>query len=391
MKYDIIIIGGGMVGLVLAHALARQTRLSIAILESQGEELQWEESRYHHRVSALSLASQQLLSRLQIWDAMKAMRVSPFKKIFVWDGLGGGQVQFNSEDIAEPTLGYIVENTVTQTALREQLKNYPQVDWHANCKLQSLITQHNHVQCMTSQGDVYEAALIVGADGAQSWVREQMHMPIDKINYEQQAIVAMVETELTHHQIASQVFQPTGPLAFLPLAKENLSSIVWSLPNDIAQEMLALDDAAFNEALSQAFQGHLGKVTVCSQRYRFPLASSHVKHYVQDRVALIGDAAHTIHPLAGQGVNMGMQDAHCLAQVIADAIHAKRDFAMQYTLRKYERQRKAENDMMLNSVHGLKALFANDKKAIQVLRSVGLDCVDKVQLLKRFFVQYAAT
>lgn len=382
---DIIIVGGGMVGLALACMLAERTALSVVVLEAQTNAIAWSPSQYHHRVSAIALSSQRIFQSLGIWDAICAQRVSPFSQIQVWDAAGKAEISFDSREIAQALLGYIVENNVLQLALLEKIKSYPNIQLITGVKLTHFQDDENGVT-ITTDGRQFKASLAVGADGSASWLRTQAGIAIEHHDYQQQAIVATVETSLPHKQIARQVFLPSGPLAFLPLLPENTTSIVWSLPTDQAQELLALNDEAFRLALSQAYDCELGELVSVSKRFMFPLIRQQAKHYVKSHVVLVGDAAHSMHPLAGQGVNIGLLDAASLAEILLSQQNSLADKA---ALRRYERWRKADNLTLLAGVDKIKQLFASDKKSIHCLRSLGLKATNRLQGLKNIFIQHA--
>lgn len=386
--YDIIIVGGGMVGSMLACALAQQTSLSIAILEAHTPTQTWSATTYHHRVSAIALSSQRIFQHIHVWDAIKKTRVSPFNQIYVWE-TNKSEIQFDSREIAEPYLGYIIENNVIQEALYEKLKQYPQITHVAPVKLVDFANKETHVEMIADDGRVFSAKLAVGADGAQSWLRQQAGIELSKKDYGQHAIVATVQTTKPHQQTAQQLFLPTGPLAFLPLAETCTSSIVWSLPPEEAEKYMALDDDSFKLALAHAFEHKLGDVTTIDQRYVFPLRKQQAKNYVQAHLALIGDAAHTVHPLAGQGLNMGLLDAASLVDVIVAAVKKQRDFASLHHLRRYERWRKADNLSLLTGVDVIKHLFANEKSTVQSLRAFGLNMTNQMRWLKHIFTSHA--
>lgn len=401
--HDIIIVGGGMVGLTLACALAQQTSLSIAVLEAQPASIAWSEAEYHHRVSAFALSSRRILQSLNVWENIKKKRVSPFTEIKVWDAAKLGEIHFDSKDIAEPVLGYIIENNVVQSALFEKLLHYPQINYLAPVQLLDVEVQEKQAKVHLADNPSLSAKLIVAADGAHSWLRNKTGIAVEKQSYEQEAIVATVRTIEPHNKIARQVFLPTGPLAFLPLAESNTSSIVWSLPTVEAQRLMALDDESFMAALSHAMAvipenaesicpGDIvggRKILATQQRFSFPLQKQQATQYIKPRIALVGDAAHVVHPLAGQGVNMGLLDAASLVDVIEDALKHQRDFASHATLRRYERWRKGDNHSMLTGVDLIKQLFASEKRYMQSWRSFGLSATNQIKFLKNFFSRQA--
>ena len=387
--HDVVIVGGGMVGLTLALALAKQTGLSIAVLEARAEPIEWSLASYQPRVSAIALSSVRIFKALNVWDAILAKRVSPFTQISVWDAKWQGQVDFHAQDIAEASLGFIVENSVIQQALLEKVQQSPNIKLVSPVDLVSLHDLPTGIELVAGNGQQFKAKLVVAADGAHSWVRQQVGIDIGQHDYLQKALVATVQTTHPHHQIARQVFLETGPLAFLPLASSNISSIVWSLPTTDADYLKTLSLDLFKQKLMHAFDGRLGEITDVEQRFTFPLRHQQANQYVKSRVALIGDAAHTIHPLAGQGVNMGLLDACSLADVISHAQKARRDFSSIHQLRRFERWRRADNMPMLKGIDVIKQFFASDQKAIELLRYMGLETTNQLGMLKSMFIRHA--
>lgn len=387
-SHDIVIVGGGLVGLTLALALAKKTPLSIAIVEAEADKIAWDKETYHHRVSAIALSSERLFNALNVWDEVALKRVSPFTKISVWDGADKGEIHFNAADIAEPLLGYIIENNLIQSVLKEKIKHYPHVRFYSETRLLSLSETEKGMTVITDRAHL-NAKLVVGADGARSLVRSEAGIRLDCHDYEQEAIVATVQSARPHGKVASQVFLPSGPLAFLPLAPSHHSSIVWSLPKQEAERVKSLSDEAFKDALAQAFSYRLGMVVAVDQRYAFPLHRQEAKHYVKSRLALVGDAAHIVHPLAGQGVNMGLLDAASLVDVIVEALHSHRDYASLSQLRRYERWRRADNVALLEGIDMIKTLFASEKQPVKALRSWGVALVNQVRFIKNVFTQHA--
>lgn len=387
--HDVIIIGGGMVGLTLALALAKQTSLSIAVLEARDESVTWSADTYQARVSAFSLASERILTALEVWPAIAEKRISPFTQIQVWDHHAHGEINFHAQDIAEAKLGTIVENNLVQWALQEKVKQYPQITYISPVQLVDLRESNKGIELVTQDGEIIKGSLVVGADGAHSWLRRQANIDVVEQDYHQQAIVATVHTALPHQQVARQVFLETGPLAFLPLAAPNACSIVWSVPTVDALYLKALAPNLFKTRLTQVFGNRLGEVLEVEARFTFPLKAQQMTHYVKPRMAFIGDAAHTVHPLAGQGVNMGMLDACSLADVIADTVKGRRDFSALHHLRRYERWRKADNLPMMKGVDVLKQLFASEQQTVRWLRHIGLEATNQLNSIKNLFILQA--
>ncbi len=370
-SYDIIIVGGGLVGSTLAVALAQQTSLSIAVLEAQSlQPPTFSAASYHHRVSAIALAAERILQALHVWPLLQQARLCSFAEIHVWDVATTQAIAFASEAIGERALGYIVENQLLQAALFERRQQLPQINFISPVTLTHVAETENKIKLSAADGRVFQATLAIAADGANSWLREQAGIAVKRHDYQQQAIVATVQTEAAHAAIARQVFLATGPLAFLPLADAHLSSIVWSLPNAEATRLLALESSQFNHALATAFAHRLGDVSRVDAKHAYPLYQQQTKHYVKSRVVLVGDAAHTVHPLAGQGLNMGLLDAASLCDVIV-AANKTGDIANLRHLRHYERWRKADHAAMFAAIATVKQCCAMQHPLLQRARALG--------------------
>lgn len=390
-EFDVVIVGGGIVGTSLASALAQFTPLSIALIEANNKTSAiWQKAQYDHRVSAITLASKRIFQHLKIWDAMCERRVSPFSQIKVWDGIRNGEICFRAEDIAEAELGYIIENNLIKSLLEEKIKEQSRkVTYLKPVQLISAKEEEEKIVFKTRDDEIIFAKLAIAADGTNSWLREQFKFKHKCHDYDQHAIVATVETTLPHETIARQVFLESGPLAFLPLACDKLSSIVWSLPTKTAKDLFALEEKEFKLALAKAFSYRLGDIVDVSKRYMFPLQKKESEQYVKPRVVLVGDAAHTVHPLAGLGFNMGLLDVACLTQVIVEALQRRQDFAAYPLLRRYERWRKADNFAVIAGIDIIKNLFASDKRSFQLVRSFGLNTTNRFRILRNFFARFA--
>jgi 2-polyprenylphenol 6-hydroxylase len=383
--YDILIAGGGITGLTLACIL-KDTGLKIGVIERQPP--QPHESEYALRVSAINRASLQTFTAVGAFAHMVSLRISPFRDMHVWNAGAAGQVHFDSAELGLDALGYIIENRVVQHALLDVLSGSDNLHWLCPAEIEAIELGAGHSRVILADGAELSAALLVGADGATSAVRGAAGIELARNSYQQQAIVATIATEQGHAETAWQCFRPSGPLAFLPLV-DGRCSIVWSLDDDKIESMLALDDVAFAAALEQAFEYRLGAVTSVSMRAVFPLGHGHVDTYIRPGVALIGDAAHQIHPLAGQGANLGIMDAACLAQVIGQAKAAGRDWSAPHTLRKYERWRKGDNRLMENAMTVFKTLFGNDDPLFSAVRNTGLGIADRLGPIKYTFMRHA--
>jgi 2-octaprenylphenol hydroxylase len=384
--YDIIIVGAGIVGLTLACALS-DSHLKIALIDKNPPAVEYLESAIDLRVSAITLASQHIFSKLNVWQNIPAHKISAFNKMHVWEAIGGGHIDFTSQSIYKQNLGFIIENRCLQTALWMCLQQ-KSIDFIVG-QVEVIRYLENNVEIILNSNDVFSTTLLVGADGAQSKVRKQMNVDVTSWEYKHTAIIAQVKTELSHQKTAWQCFLPTGPLAFLPLSDAHQTSIVWSASPSEAQRLLALDDQIFSDQLTQVFQKKLGKIEVASQRLSFPLTMRHVKNYLKPGMALIGDAAHTIHPLAGQGVNLGILDAIMLAETILNTHKKGRLIGALYNLRAYERARKSENWIMLAVVEAIKHLFAGEALPLATLRTLGLNATNKIDFIKNYLMRHA--
>jgi len=387
-QYDIIILGSGMVGSALACALA-ETNLRIALLDKQKPQLDWPIDGYDLRVSALTYSSQKILSHIGAWPTMLKRRVSPFSKMLVWDASGDGKIEFDAENSGVPQLGHIVENRVTQGALFDCIEEHKNIDYLQPITAVNVFTDENIAKLTLDNEDTLEAKLIVGADGARSWLRQQANIQITTKDYGQKGVVTTVKTEFHHGNTARQRFLPTGPLAFLPLPG-GYCSIVWSTTSDEADRLVKLDEESFITELETALgDSELGKVESIGFRGAFPLKKQHAEQYCAQRMVLVGDAAHTIHPLAGQGVNLGLLDIATLAEEIISALDKRRDIGSQTLLRRYERRRKGENLLMMNSMDGFHTLFSNDNKGLSLVRNLGLTITNNITPLKSKLMEHA--
>ena len=350
-QYDIVIVGGGIVGATFACALAT-TSLRILLLDQQPLSEIKIPNDFDLRVSALNLGTVQILRDMNVWPLMSQHRISPFSSMHVWDGDGTGAVHFDASEIGKPALGYIIENSVILKGLYQYLNSKPTIS--IGCEpVKAFCLEEQGYQITLDSGETLMTSLLVGADGAHSHVRNLANIAMTERDYQHYAVVATVQTELAHQATAWQAFLQTGPLAFLPLTKDKKdqhhASIVWSTSASHAQHLIKAKPEDFCRELEQAFSARLGKIQEVSQRIAFPLIERHVDCYTQRRLALLGDAAHTIHPLAGQGLNLGILDAAVLAEEILLSMQQQRNWASDRVLRRYERRRKGQNWLMLKT------------------------------------------
>ena len=392
MQADLIIVGAGMVGSALALALEHS---GLEILVVDGGPLSVRpfaaEGAFEPRVSALSAASQRILERLGVWDGIAARRVSPYRDMRVWDGSGTGSVHFSAASVHAEVLGHIVENRVVQDALLDRLHD-SQIGLLGSARLEQLRRSGDGWLLTLADGRELRAPLLVAADGANSAVRRLAGCATREWDYLHHAIVTSVRCERPHQATAWQRFTDDGPLAFLPLARqgdEHWCSIVWSTVPAEAERLMALDDEAFRHELGKAFEWRLGQVTAVDPRICIPLRQRHAKRYVESGLALIGDAAHSIHPLAGQGVNLGFLDAAVLAEVLLHALQRGEQINDVRVLSRYERRRMPHNLAMMAAMEGFERLFQADPLPLRLLRNSGLNWVDELPDAKALFVRRA--
>lgn len=387
MNYDVVIIGGGMVGAALACALG-DTPLRVAVIEPNPLDMRWPRADFDVRVSAVTRASENMLRAIGAWDGIARRRLAPFREMHVWDAGGNGVIHFDSADIGEAALGHIVENGVIQMALAERAAAFDNLDWLCPARSTAIALGQATASVTLEDGRTLNTALIVAADGANSWTRRQAGLETRGWAYDQKAIVANVKTAHGHRDTAWQRFLPTGPVAFLPLPG-GMSSIVWSTTHQHAERLLALDEIAFLAELQTAFGETLGRIESTGPRAAFPLRLQFAPAYVRPRLALVGDAAHAIHPLAGQGVNLGFLDAAALAQVLVEAKTRRADPGGLKALRRYERWRKGDNLAMMAVMDGFKRLFGSEAAPLRLARNLGLNLANHAGPLKTHLIQRA--
>ncbi|MEX2476393.1 FAD-dependent monooxygenase [Marinobacter sp.] len=393
--FDILVVGGGMVGSALALGLSRQGWHVGLVEGSERQALLAAPApadcveKFEPRVSAISVASQRLLEDLGAWPAITAGRYCPYQTMTVWDGDGTGRIQFDAAELQARSLGTIMENrhivrglfaALAESAV-ELIDGVNVSGWRQGDSRSG--GQHG---VDLADGTALAADLVVAADGAHSRLRQWVGLPTREWDYEQQAIVCTVRTTQSHRFTAWQRFSPTGPLAFLPLLAENgdehFCSIVWSQDTEEARRLMALDDTAFARELERAIERELGAVESVSRRFAFPLRQRHAKNYIAPGFALVGDAAHTIHPLAGQGANLGYGDVRALLDELSRARKTGLSAADELVLARYQRRRKADNLTMMAAMEGFKQLFARDELPLRWLRNTGMRWLNQLGPVK---------
>jgi 2-octaprenylphenol hydroxylase len=377
---DVAIIGGGMVGLTLAAALEK-SGLRVAVIESKLPETQLD-NLPDVRVSAISRASEHILDNVGAWQSITSRRAASYTSMKVWEQDSFAHIDFEAEQIAQRNLGHIVENRVIQLSLLETIEKQDNVTLLAPECCSKILFGESEAWINLESGKAITAKLVVGADGANSWLRQQLDIPLTHWNYGHSALVANIRTVEPHNKTARQIFRPEGPLAFLPLGESDLSSIVWSLDPLHAEDLVSMPKEEFNKQLTAAFDNQLGLCEVEGERQAFPLKMRYAKDFVKERVVLVGDAAHTIHPLAGQGVNLGLADAAALAETIIELHLEGKDIGLKTNLRPFERWRKAEAAQMIASMQGFKTLFSGSNPIKKLVRGIGMSLANEVTPVK---------
>ena len=384
---DVAIVGGGMVGLAVACGL-QGSGLRVAVLENHVPEPLSPDAAPALRVSAINAASEKFLTHLGAWPSI-ATRASCYHGMEVWDKDSFGRIDFDDKSFGFSHLGHIVENAVVHSALWQRAEQCSDITLLAPAEIQQIAWGENEAFLTLKDGAMLTARLVIGADGANSWVRNKADIPLTFWDYNHHALVATIRTAEPHQAVARQVFHGNGILAFLPLTDPHLCSIVWSLSPVDAEAMKVAPDQEFNRALSSTFDLQLGLCEVESERQVFPLTGRYARSFASHRLALVGDAAHTIHPLAGQGVNLGFMDAAELVSEVRRLHREGKDFGQHLYLRRYERSRKHSAALMLASMQGFRELFAGNNPAKKLLRDVGLKLANTLPGVKPKLVRQA--
>ncbi|OIP98684.1 MAG: hypothetical protein AUK35_10670 [Zetaproteobacteria bacterium CG2_30_46_52] len=382
-QVDLVIVGAGMVGLMLAAAL-RHAGLHIVLVERAEAEARLSLG-LDCRVSAIVQGNVNILQSTGVWSHLQKL-AQPMSSMRIWDGQEQGGIRFDASEIDEETLGYLVENQHLVVALKATLKESADVELLCPEAVVSVLRHKSGVEVALESGRLLKTPLIVGADGARSWLREQADIDVFSRDYEQKGIVATVKPRFGHQGTAFQRFLSTGPLALLPM-HDGLCSIVWSASNKMADDLLALPDNEFLLALNLELGGVLGGIIEVGARAAFPLKAQLSKHIVRPRLALIGDAAHSIHPLAGLGVNLGLRDAMVLAQQIVDARKFDEDWGDVSVLNRYMKTRLPDVLATMVSMEALHRTFTVQLPAWITLRGLGMKAMGNAGLVKQLLMK----
>lgn len=392
---DILVSGGGLAGGTLSLALA-QNGFRVATVDRENP-ADWTDRGFDGRSSAIALSSQRVLQSVGIWDVIKA-ETAPIKDIRVADGHSPLYLHYDHEDLAvqgqeaEP-FGYMVENRSIRKALNVLVPKCDNLTYYAPNEMTDLERTADGAYATLKDGTRIKAALVAVCEGRNSPTRDQAGIKITKWDYKQAGIVCTVEHERTHDYCAQEHFLPSGPFAILPLpGPENegrRSSIVWTERADLWPLMMDLDDAEFLEELELRFGDFLGELKVIGPRFAYPLSLQYAERYTDPRLVLVGDSAHGMHPIAGQGLNMGLRDVAALAEVLVDARTAGQDIGSLLALENYARWRNFDNAIMLAVTDALVKLFSNAVEPVQLARDLGMAAVNEIPDLKRFFMRHA--
>ena len=402
--FDIVIVGAGLVGASLTYLIAQSSNaqqenakpLRITLIEAGGDAPYFDDENFNPRMTTLTKTSQNLFEKIGVWSEIVQARACAYRDMHVWDGEGTADIHFNCAEVRENQLGYIVENSVIVVALRKKIAEHQQITLIQPAKITNIVRpaqlQSVAVQIELDNGQLLTTTLLMAADGAQSKVRELAEFETREWDYGHKAIITTVQTELPHQATAWQRFVRTGPLAFLPLTTINqkyFCSIVWSLETALTDELMQLNDVEFCTRLGFAFEHKLGNIINAAERFAIPLRQRHAKTYIQSNIVLVGDAAHNIHPLAGQGVNLGLLDVVVLAHEIERALVRKIPLSDFSILRRYQRQRLASNLIMMSAMESFKRLFGSESLMLTWLRNTGMRQLNSSSELKKIIVKTA--
>ena len=394
LKVDVVVVGAGMVGASCALGLAQKGKLSIAMLDrSSAETLPENIQQANIRVSALSQSSVQLLKDLDVWQELPDEYHYPYQRMQIWDEMNDAELAFDAAEVGSKELGFIVDNHSLVYALQRKIEKCSQIKPLYSESISELQQDNEAVTLKLESGEQLRCDLLIAADGTNSWVRKALEIPVKEFEYEQQAIVVKIATKFSHNATAWQRYLSSGPVAVLPLYGNkkfaNQGSIVWSAQNIEAERLMALSDKDFAVELQHALENRFGEIQLLSERQNFPLKSNIASRYVEGRAVLVGDAAHRIHPMAGQGVNLGFKDAAMLTQEVLAAHDSNRNISSYRILRRYERARKLDNQLTDQSMTTLHRLFGISNPGFAMLRGLGIKALNSSTMLKNRMARQA--
>jgi 2-octaprenylphenol hydroxylase len=384
---DVIVVGGGIIGGSFASLLG-QAGLKVILLDASKRQVE-SFKKIDTRVFAITMASKQILKKTGAWKRLQKKDIACFRKMHVWDENGLGEINFDSASICQPTMGYVISRQFIVDALKEELLELDSVRCLWSVSPVSLKEEADAIVLGMEDGLQFRTRLVVAADGHNSKLRNLANIHYQKYDYMQSALGCTVITKLEHREIARQRFLKNGPLAFLPMADSYQSAVVWSSSPEHVQHLKGLNKPEFHLALAEAFAHKLGDIKESTEKVVFPLSRAQANSYIKSRVALIGDSAHMIHPLAGIGANLGLLDAASLAEIVIAPYQRGRDLGRLQVLRRYERRCKGTNRNMIYLIDSLKHLFENKHQSVQWIRNFGLDAVDSFPFVKNVILKRA--
>ncbi len=389
METDILIIGGGIAGSALAAYLG-QSQWDIIVLDKNLINSE-QPDLLTGRVCALNTASQQFLQQCGAWQLIAKQACAPMTDMHVWDNQSGARIDFDSADLGVAAMANIVNNQNLIAALWQRLNSMDNVKTQTGHRIDNIDQHKEYLQANLDNGESIQAKLIVAADGGQSWLRQHLNHSTNQKSYQQNAVVTVVQTEQPHQSAAWQNFLDNGPLGLLPLSNPKQCAVVWSTTPEQAKQLAGLSTKDFDCAINQVFSQHpLGNLQSLLPAASFPLIESHIHHYVDERIAFIGDAAHTIHPLAGQGANLGLMDALTLGNTINQARARHRDIGKKHILRPYERARRTDNQATIDLMRAFNHSFSSKNPWLQKIIKVGLPLINRTNQIKRMMMRIAS-
>ena len=381
-----IIIGGGLVGMSAALALSK-ANISVDLLD-KSDMLAHKDPKLDGRTIALADSSIRFFKELRIWDEL-AQKAGPIKEIRVADEFSPAHLHFNCDEVGAESFGFMVNITDIVDALQKHIALHKNIKIHKQKSLEKIVNTENYAKIICEDGAEFEANLLIAADGRGSKVREELGIKSLKKDYGQTAIVCNIRHELAHDCVALEHFFPSGPFAVLPMKDAHISGIVWAVSPDAAPQHLESTEDEFLAEIQQRMGGYLGEIKLATDRFSYPLRLNHARSYSAKRTVIVGDAAHGVHPIAGQGVNLGFRDIIDLTKILAKHAKIGMDIGSTTCVKEYERSRKLENFAMVAGMDNLDRLFSNELLPLKLLRRTGLAAVAQIPQLKRFFMKKA--
>lgn len=391
---EAIVVGAGMAGMTLGHALA-SAGIEVAVIDRADPDTM-QQAGHDGRTTAIAAGSASVLRGIGIWDGI-GVHACPIETIRVSDNNSLMFLHFDHQETGDVPLGHIIENRLIRNALFARAADVPNLQVLAPATITGITRSENGVAVELENGDTLRARVVFACDGRGSATRKSAGIKITEWKYNQSSFVCAIAHEASHQNIAHERFLPGGPFALLPMLDlaepvdglTHQSSVVWSESNELVSAIRAMDDATFTTALAQCIGGFLGKIALSSPRWVHPLGLNHAFRYTDQRLALVGDAAHAIHPIAGQGLNMGIRDVAALAELVVDARRLGRDIGDPDILADYERWRRVDNMILTVTTDGLTRLFSNDIAPLRTIRDLGLAAVNATPPARRFFMRHA--